>query len=49
MRYIQEDGMVKDTISGFKMDIYYVVDLLNMKEDKIKELEDALQELGDSE
>ena len=40
MRYIQEDGMVKDTVSGFKMDIYYVVDLLNLKENRIRELED---------
>ena len=40
MRYIQEDGMVKDTITGFKMDIYYVVDLLNLKENRIRELED---------
>ena len=40
MRYIQEDGMVKDTVTGFKMDIYYVVDLLNLKENRIRELED---------
>jgi len=40
MRYVQEDGMVKDTVTGFKMDIYYVVDLLNLKENRIRELED---------
>ena len=43
MRYVQEDGLVKDTLTGFKMDLYYVVDLLNMKEDRIKELEDELE------
>lgn len=43
MRYIQEDGAVKDTVTGFKMDLYYVVDLLNMKEDRIKELEEELE------
>ena len=43
MRYIQEDGMVKDTITGFKMDIYYVVDLLNLKENRIRELEGEVE------
>lgn len=42
MRYIQEDNMIKDTVTNFKMDIYYTVDLLNLKEEKIKELEDEL-------
>lgn len=42
MRYIQEDNMIKDTVTNFKMDIYYAVDLLNLKEEKIKELEDEL-------
>lgn len=43
MRYVQEDGLVKDTLTGFKMDLYYVVDLLNMKEDRIKELEEMME------
>lgn len=43
-RYIQEDGMVKDTVTGFKMDLYYVVDLLNLKEEKIQKLESELDD-----
>ena len=40
-RYEQtKDGNVRDTLTGFVMDIYYVVDLLNMKEERIRELED---------
>lgn len=44
-RYIQENGMVKDTITGVIYDIYYIVDLLNMKENRIQELENDLREL----
>jgi len=43
MRYVQtEDGNIKDTHTGFVMDTYYVVDLLNMKERVIEELRDEL-------
>lgn len=43
MRYVQtDDGNVKDTVTGFVMDTYYVVDLLNLKEERIRELEDDL-------
>lgn len=43
MRYVQTDeGNIKDTHTGFVMDIYYVVDLLNMKERVIEELRDEL-------
>lgn len=43
MRYIQKDGLVVDTLTGFKMDIYYVVDLLNLKENRIRELEGEVE------
>lgn len=44
MRYEQtKDGYVKDTLTGFVMDTYYVVDLLNMKEERIKELEELYE------
>ena len=43
-RYEQtKDGNVRDTVTGFVMDIYYVVDLLNLKEERIKELEDLYE------
>ena len=43
-RYVQTgDGNVKDTVTGFVMDIYYVVDLLNLKEKQILELMEELE------
>ena len=43
-RYVQtDDGNVKDTVTGFVMDIYYVVDLLNLKEKQILELMEELE------
>lgn len=42
-RYLNVGDGIKDTISGVVFrDFYYLTDLLNMKENKIKELEDEL-------
>lgn len=43
-RYVQEDGKVKDTTNGMIYDIYWVVDLLNLKENRINELEELLDD-----
>ena len=43
-RYYQKDGKLIDGFSGtpIPFDIYWIVDLLNIKENRIRELEDEL-------
>lgn len=39
-RFVQENGNVRDTSNGMLYDLYWVVDLLNLWDRKIKELEE---------
>lgn len=39
-RFVQEEGKVRDTSNGMLYDLYWVVDLLNLWDRKIKELEE---------
>ena len=41
-RFVQEDSMVRDTSNGMLYDLYWVVDLLNLWDRKIKDLEEQL-------
>ncbi len=41
-RFVQEDGMVRDRSNGMLYDLYWVVDLLNLWDGKIKDLEGQL-------
>lgn len=42
-RYVNVGDGIKDTVSGVVFrDYYYLTDLLNMKENKIRELENEL-------
>ena len=45
MRYYQKDGQLIDGNSNtaIPFDIYWIVDLLNLKENRIKELEEELE------
>lgn len=44
-RYCLVGDKVKDTKSGFILpDLYWIVDLLNLKEDRINELESMIEE-----
>lgn len=42
-RFVQEDGKVRDTSNGMLYDLYWVVDLLNLWDRKIKELEKMIE------
>lgn len=44
-RYVLDnDGRIKDTVSGFVLpDNYWIVDLLNLKEEQINELKDLYE------
>ena len=42
-RFVQVDGKVKDTSNGMIYDLYWVVDLLNLWDRKIKELEEMIE------
>ena len=46
-RYFQRDGKLVDGASGtvIPFDLYWIVDLLNLKENRIRELEDELNEM----
>lgn len=42
-KYYIQDNMIVNSETGFRMDIIWACDLLNLKEQKIKELEEALE------
>ena len=44
-RYYQQDGQLIDGLSNtaIPFDLYWIIDLLNLKENRIRELEEELE------